>query len=86
MKVSFGKRGVFFRQRSVAENVRKVTPKKECRREMLFWVKKYANNICQRRCYETPLQNHEPVNSRKVIRGRQCKGGGVPGHGGKGEG
>jgi hypothetical protein len=36
---SWAKDGYIFRQRSVAEYVRKVTLKKECRMEMLFKVK-----------------------------------------------
>jgi hypothetical protein len=33
-----------------------------------IWIKRCANNLCQRRCYETPLPDGVPVNSGKVIR------------------
>ncbi len=32
------------------------------------------NDLCQRRCYETPLQDRVPVNSGKVIRRGHLKG------------
>jgi hypothetical protein len=42
MKILFGNNGYIFRQRSVEKNARKVMPKKACRQEMLFWVKRCA--------------------------------------------
>ncbi len=43
-------------------------PHKECRWELLCWVKRHANDLCQRRCYETPLQGCVPLNRGKMIR------------------
>ncbi len=78
------KRGTFFGKEVLWEMCLKSCQKRDADGRANFWTKRCANNLCQRRCYETPLQDRVPVNSGKVIEGDIWSGRGPRAWGGGG--
>jgi hypothetical protein len=57
MEISFGKRVVYFSAKKCCRRCAKSHVKKKGRQEMLFWGKRYANDLCQRRWIQIAVVN-----------------------------